>query len=71
MLRMLDGVLTSFNTYLLIDAGKVIEKNGKYKTAHLEKMGVRFESVFANVGNTKSGLKYKSVISIFGMLICH
>jgi len=35
------------------------------------KMGVLFESIFASVRNTKSGSKYKSVIVIFGMFICH
>ena len=46
-------------------------ENGKVRKTHVETMWVLVESIFANVRNTKSGSKYKSVISIFGIFICH
>ena len=71
MLEMLDFLYTSFNAYLSIEDEKVINNKWEVRQAHFEKMGVRFCTVFANVRNTKSGSKYKAVISIFGMSICH
>ena len=62
MLGMLECVLTSSSAYLSIETEKVIDKKWELRKAHFEKMRVLFESVFANVTNTKSGSKYKSVI---------
>jgi hypothetical protein len=70
MLEMLEFDHTLFNAFLSIEDEKVIDKKWEVRQAHFEKMGVRFCTVFANVRNTKSGSKYKAVISIFGMLIC-
>ena len=68
---MLDFYFTSFNAYLSIEAEKVIDERWEVQRALFEKMGILFESVFANIRNTKSGSKYKAVISSFGIFIRH
>ena len=34
---------------------------------HFQQMGNQFRSVFSNIGNTKQGRDYKSVVHILGM----
>ena len=67
MLGMLDFVLTSFNSYLSIEAEKMITSKWKERKEHFQQMGNQFRSVFSNIGNTKQGRDYKSVVHILGM----
>ena len=71
MLGMLDFVLTIFNAYLSIEAEMVIEKKWEVREAHFKKMGLEFGSVFTNIGNTKAGRDYQSVIKVLGTIFYH
>ena len=52
MLGMLDFVLTIFNSYLLIEAENVIEKNWDERQAHFRNMAIEFGDMFSIIGNT-------------------
>lgn len=67
MLGMLDFVLTSFNSYLSVEAEEKITNKWEERKIHFEQMGKRFRSVFSNIGVTKQGRDYKSVVHILGM----
>jgi len=68
MLGMLDFVLTLFNAYLSIEAETVICEKWDVREDHFKKMGLEFGAVFTNIGTTKAGRDYQSVIKILGTI---
>ena len=65
-LGVLDLVLTMFNSYLSVEAEFTIDKVWAVRKEHLKMMACEFGSIFSNIGKTKVGRDYTSVVTNLG-----